>query len=241
MVTADFSLTASTKWLTYLKIHRKRGTKAMDAIGILEKFTGVAVHDCLRSYWAYACFHALCNAHVLRELNGVFDNTAQEWAKKMIELVLEMKSMVDFYKALDCTELPDYYHQKFSSAYDQLVVLGLSVNPLNPKTPGKKGVAKQTKPRRLLERLRDHKQEWLLFTYDFDVPFDNNQAERDFRISKLKQKVSGGFRSDTGAESFATIQSVLQTLRKHHINIFDELVKAFTGKYSLPFDLDATE
>jgi transposase len=233
--------TASTKGLTYLRIHPKRGKEAMDALGVFEKFAGIAVHDCLRSYWAYGCFHALCNAHALRELKGVFENTIQEWAPKMIALLLEMKCMVDFYKTMGCTELPDYYHKKFGGEYDQLVLEGLAINPLLPKTPGKKGVAKQTKTRRLLERFRDHKKEWLLFTHDFNVPFDNNQAERDFRISKNKQKNSGGFRSDSGAESFATIQSIIQTLRKHRSNIFNELVKAFQGKYALPFDLEPTE
>jgi transposase len=223
-----------------LKIHEKRGKDAMEAAGILPEFTGIAVHDCLKVYWRFICDHALCNAHLLRELIGILENTSQEWAGKMIHLLVEMKETVYLYEERGFHALPDECLHKFQDTYNELVENGLSGNPFIEKETGKRGVAKQSKARRLLERLRDHKDEYLLFTKDFDVPFDNNQAERDFRISKLKQKVSGSFRSDTGAESFATIQSVIQTLRKHKINIHDELVKTFRSDYVLPFDVVAT-
>jgi transposase len=93
----------------------------------------------------------------------------------------------------------------------------------------------------LLERLEGYKEEYLRFTYDLRVSFDNNQAERDFRIAKIKQKVSGCIRSDSGAEAFAAIESFIQTIPKHHANIGEELVKVFQGPYSFPFDLMATE
>jgi transposase len=114
-------------------------------------------------------------------------------------------------------------------------------NPAAKKEAGKRGRVKQSKERLLAERLEGHKEEYMRFVYDFGVPFDNNQAERDFRISKVKQKVSGGFRSDGGAEAFAATQSFIQTIHKHHVNVWEELVKVFQGSYSFPFDLLATE
>jgi transposase len=183
----------------------------------------------------------LCNAHLLRELIGIIENTKQEWAAKMIGLFLEMKNVVDLHKEKGDENISAYYAQYFGLEYDKIVEEGLKINPFAAKETGKRGAAKQSKARRLLERLRDHKTEYLLFTQDFKVPFDNNQAERDFRISKTKQKVSGCFRSDTGTESFAVIQSIIQTLRKHKINIFDELYQSFTGSYSLPLEVAATE
>jgi transposase len=232
---------ASTKCLTYLKIHKKRGREAIDATGILGAFKGVAVHDCLKVYWVYVCLHALCNAHLLRELIGILENTGQEWTKAMIELLVDMKETVYLHKERGLKTLPDDSQLKFEARYNKLVEDGLELNPYVEKDTVKQGVAKQSKARRLLERLRDHKDEYLLFTKDFDVPFDNNQAERDFRIAKTKKKVSGGFRSDAGAESFAMIQSIIQTIRKHNINVFYELVKVFHGNYSLPFALVSTE
>jgi transposase len=117
----------------------------------------------------------------------------------------------------------------------------MGINPPSPKIEGKRGPTKQSKARLLLDRLDTRKDDYLRFTTDFSVPFDNNQAERDFRISKVKQKVSGCFRSDTGAEAFATIQSFIQTINKHHFSIWVELVKVNQGSYSLPFVLIATE
>jgi transposase len=229
--------TASTGGLVYLQIHPKRGNEAMEAIGILPVFCGVAVHDCLKSYWAYVCLHALCNAHVLRELVGILENTGQAWAGKMIDLLVAMKDVVQKYRESGRKELSAYYRQKFSEAYDKLVRAGQRVNPAAVKVEGKRGRTKQSKGRLLVDRLKEHKEEYLRFIRDFDVPFDNNQAERDFRMGKVKQKVSGCFRSDEGALAFATIQTFIQTIHKHHLSIWDELVKVFQDDYSLPFEI----
>jgi transposase len=233
--------TASTALFTYLMIHKKRGNEAMDEMGILPDFKGVAVHDCLKSYWTYLCLHALCNAHLLRELTGIFENTKQEWAWKMIGLLLEMKETVEKYRRINKEELSLYYTQKFSQRYDLLIQEGMGQNQTAPKVAGKRGRTKQSKARLLLDRLNTHKADCLRFTTDFSVPFDNNQAERDFRISKVKQKVSGCFRSDTGAQAFATVQSFIQTINKHHLSIWIELIKVFQDNYSLPLALNATE
>jgi transposase len=233
--------TASTELLTYMRIHRKRGKEGMDACGILETFAGIAVHDCWKPYWIYGCVHALCNAHMLRELTGVIESTGQEWAGGMIALLLEMKKTVARYVEQKKGALSAYLRGKFSVRYDELVREGMRGNPAAEKEGRKRGKAKQGKARLLLERLEGYKEEYLRFSRDFRVPFDNNQAERDFRIAKVKQKVSGCFRSDKGAEAFAAIESFIQTMHKHHANIGEELVKVFQGPYSFPFDLMATE
>jgi transposase len=137
--------TASTKLLTYLTIHRKRGKEGMDAGGILPTFTGVAVHDCWKPYWLYRCVHALCNAHILRELIGVIEQTGQGWARRMIELLLEMKEEVERYRGKGKEELSAYLGKKFSIAYDELVREGLKENPAARKEEGKRGKAKQSK------------------------------------------------------------------------------------------------
>jgi transposase len=213
----------------------------MDDIGILPVFCGVAVHDCLKSYWAYVCLHAICNAHALRELVGIVENTGQGRAKGMIGLLVEMKDVVRKYRETGKKELSAYYRQKFSSIYDRLVRAGLRKNPAAEKEPGKRGRTKQSKGRLLAGRFKEYKEEYLRFSRDFEVPFDNNQAERDIRIAKVKQKVSGCFRSDGGAQAFAVIQTFIQTIHKHHLSIWDELVKVFQDNYSLPFEIIATE
>jgi transposase len=233
--------TASTGRFVYLQIHPKRGKEGMEANGILAVFRGVAVHDCLKSYWAYLCLHALCNAHLLRELVGIEENRGQGWAKGMIELLLEMKDVVRKYRESGKRGLSAYYIQKFSGVYDKLVRAGQRANPVAVKAEGKRGRTKQSKGRLPVDRLKEYKEEYLRFSRDFDVPFDNNQAERDFRIAKVKQKVSGGFRSDEGARAFAAIQTFIQTIHKHHLSIWGELVKVFQDDYSLPFELTATE
>jgi transposase len=233
--------TASTDWFTYLQIHQRRGREAMEGIGILPGFEGTAVHDCWESYWGYPCRHALCNAHLLRELMGVKENTGQEWAEEMIWLLIRVKGSVERYREAGKEALSGYLNNRYSTEYDEIVREGLEENPPAQKEGNRRGRTKQSKARLLLERLKKHKQEYMRFSRDFRVPFDNNQAERDFRISKVKQKVSGGFRSEGGGESFAIIQSVIQTLHKHRIGIFNELVKAFNPAYSLPLCLNTTE
>ena len=230
--------TASTPLLTYLEMNKKRGKEAMDEIGILNDFKGTAVHDCFSSYWNYGCVHSLCNAHMLRELAFIEQTTDQRWAKEMIELLLEIKKAVEI-KRLDKKEfLSKAELSKYIKRYDMLVEKGLKKNPEQPKPEGRRGRAKQTKARLLLLRLRERKDEYLRFATDFNIPFDNNQAERDIRMAKVKQKVSGCFRSDKGGKSFATIYSFIQTLKKNGVSVFGELIKVFKGGYSFPFQLE---
>jgi transposase len=230
--------TASTRHLSYLAIHKKRGMEAMDSIGILKDFKGTAVHDCLASYWHYDCNHSLCNAHLLRELTFIDESTGQSWAQEMIELLLDIKQAVAMRRLRAKTFLPKAELSNYIKRYGLLVEEGLHKNPEQAKPAGRRGRAKQTKARLLLLRLRGRKAEYLRFATDFAVPFDNNQAERDIRMAKVK--VSGCFRSDTGEKSFAAIYSFIQTLKKHGVSVFDELVNVFHGDYSFPFLL-ATE
>jgi len=228
---------ASTSKLSYLEMHRKRGKEAMDDIGILSDFKGVAVHDCLASYWNYPCIHALCNAHLLRELIFIGETTGQGWAEEMIGLLLEIKEAVDLRRLDKKASLPKGGLSKYIKRYDALVAGGLVENPEQSKPAGRRGRAKQTKARLLLLRLQGHKDEWLRFAADFNIPFDNNEAERNLRMAKVKQKVSGCFRSDEGEKSFTTIYSFIQTLKKNGAAVFSELVKVFKGNYSFPFQL----
>jgi transposase len=232
--------TASTRYLTYLAMHRRRGKEAMDGIGILNDFKGTAVHDCLASYWNYDCIHSLCNAHLLREPAFINETTGQRWAAEMIELLLEIKRAADLRRARKKTFLPKAELSEYSKRYYLLAEEGLQENPERERVAGKRGRAKQTKARLLLLRLHCRKEEYLRFAYDFNCPFDNNRAERDFRMAKVRQKVSSCFRSEKGEKSFAAIYSFIQTLKKNGASIFDELVKVFKGDYSFPFQL-ATE
>jgi len=229
--------TASTGRLTYLEMNGKRGKEAMDDIGILKDFKGTAVHDCLASYWNYGCVHSLCNAHLLRELSFIEERTGQRWAKEMIELLLEIKEAVEKRRKDKKTFLPKGELANYMKRYNNLVEEGLNQNPEQAKPAGRRGRAKQTKARLLVLRLQKRKEEYLRFANDFNTPFDNNQAERDLRMAKVKQKVSGCFRSDKGEKSFATIYSFIQTLKKNRVSVFAELVKLFKGDYSFPFQL----
>ena len=159
----------------------------------------------------------------------------------MIELLLEMKGTVEKYRQAGREALSAYYGQKFSRAYDKVVRAGMRLKRAAARVPGKRGRTKRSKARLLLERLKGYKEEYPRFSTDFRVAFDNNQAERDFRIAKVKQKVSGCFRSDGGAQAFAAIQTFIQTIHKHSLSIWNELVKVFQGDYSLHFEPNVTE
>jgi transposase len=226
---------ASTGYLTYYGVHAKRGQDAMRAIGILPAFEGRAVHDCWRSYFAFDnCQHALCNAHHLRDLLFIVEQHEQNWAEEMIQLLLDIKAEVDDAPASQVSLAPErlaYFEQR----YDELIAQGLEVNPPPADPPPKKrGRKKQSPPKNLLDRLQEHKSKVLASMYDFRVPFDNNLAERDVRMVKIKQKVSGAFRTRTGAETFCAIRSYISTVRKHGLNVIDAIHGALTGSPFVP-------
>jgi transposase len=229
--------TASTSLLTYYAMQPKRGSVSINEINILPRFQGRAVHDDLASYFQYEVAHALCNAHHLRTLLFLLERYPQKWVQDLIELLSKIKEKVDATKRKAETGLSVRQANAFSKAYDELVKKGLRANPpskKNSRQPGQRGRLKQSPARNLLLRLREHKEAVLAFMYDSNVPFDNNQAERDLRMMKVKQKVSGGFRSTAGAQNFCTIRAYLSTARKNGVKALAALRLAFVGTPFLP-------
>jgi transposase len=214
---------ASTREHTYLFAHAKRGAEALRSEqSVLASFKGCAVHDCWPSYFAFEnCSHTLCGAHLLRELQAQIEAGSQ-WAGGLHELLLQMYQGSE--KGRSALKEP----QSWLERYDQICRQGQQQEP--PPEAGARGKPKKTKGRNLLERLIKHKQAVLAFALQPLVPFTNNQAERDLRPAKVKQKVSGCFRTAKGAKVFARIQGFVSTARKQQRNVFQELRNAIIGQ-----------
>lgn len=222
---------ASSAKLTHYAMHQKRGSLATKEIGILPSFRGVAVHDGLAAYGKYEqCEHALCNAHHLRELTFLEEEHHQQWAGQMKELLWEIEEAVREEAALEDTHLPAERLDGFERRYQELLEAGLEANPPPPKRTGKRGRPKQSKGKNLVDRLDKHREAVLRFMHDFRVPFDNNQAERDLRMIKVRQKISGCFRTEEGAAVFLRIRGYISTVRKQSKNVLAALEGVFTGE-----------
>lgn len=222
---------AGTAEHAFYTIHPKRGREAMDAAGLLPKFEGCAVHDHWTPYFGYdQATHALCNAHILRELR-YFEEVADghRWPVKLREILVEGKKAVEMARAAGWTALAPIQAADILARYDGWVQAGLWVFPERPREAGQSGRPKQHPATNLLRRMRDRKDEILRFLHDFRVPFDNNLAERLVRPVKVKLKVAGGFRALGGSAAFCVLRSVWETDKRQGVNPFHTLRIAFAG------------
>lgn len=218
--------TASSNLWTHYYPHEKRGSKAMNDIGIIPNFSGILCHDHWKAYYNYKCSHSLCNAHHLRELERVIEQDKQKWAEEMKEFLLSVnKSVADFEGVLS-EDLIKTSREKYKEILEKAKI----ECPKPPKIVGKKGRTKKTKARNLLERFINFEDDTLRFMENKNVPFTNNQAENDLRMTKVQQKISGCFRSVEGAQIFCRIRGYLSTCRKHGMQAIKGLKLLFEGK-----------
>lgn len=228
----------ATDTLTWMGCHPKRGGEAFESLALLQQFKGVLVHDGWMPYKALACQHALCNQHHLRELTYLLEELDQAWAGDMIELLTHANHLDN----LNCADgrTPNYDSQKYQSEvrdlralYDAIVRQAQAQNPIAPPT-GKRGRPKQSKATNLIGRLRDYSDDVWRFMTQPDVPFTNNLAEQTVRMPKVKQKVSGCFRTLPGAQGYCIIRSYCATMHKQGVNVFESLAAAFKGAAPQP-------
>lgn len=229
---------ASSEHFTHYSCHPRRGTRAMDEAGILPRFSGTVIHDCWSAYWQYSrARHAVCNAHILRELQFFIEQDAKQkaWAQRMRELLLEIKEEVERVrlarrKRLEPDRLADY-----ESQYDEILKEGRRANPrpqqiaeTQSEEEGKDKVRQKRAPSlNLVLRLERHKTEVLRFMYDLRVPFTNNLAERDLRMIRLQQKIGGCFRAPDGSRAFCRVRSYVSTMKKQGREVVAELERVF--------------
>jgi transposase len=224
---------AGTATLTLYRAHAKRGREAIDAMGVLPGYEGVSIHDAYTSYLSYPGRHALCNAHLLRDLVAVEEETQAAWAASMRQLLLEIKEAATQARASHAAQLEPARLQAFRARYDALLREGQAAHPASPPT-GRAGRRKQSPAHNLVLRLQKHAGQVLAFMYDTALPFDNNLAERDLRMLKTQQKISGGFRSRGGADVFCRIRSYISTLRKQRLPLLAALHSVFSGAILMP-------
>ncbi|MCB1212837.1 MAG: IS66 family transposase [Chlamydiia bacterium] len=220
---------ASSQTSTLYIIHQKRGCEAMDEAGVLPNFNGVGVHDHWFPYFSYTkVLHGLCNAHHLRELTFIYEVKGEEWAKKMKDLLIRAKQVVEKY--YERGSMPPEEIIQIESIYGKIVDDGIAYHASLPPLPQKKrGKKKQREGKNLLDRFLEKKECVLRFIHDFSVPFTNNQGEQDIRMVKLKQKISGCFRTLMGGRIFCRIRSYISTARKQGWRIWDALSEAVKG------------
>lgn len=221
----------STPEATYYAPHASRGQKATQEIGILPRFKGILVHDFWKSYQKYShLFHALCHVHHLRDLTMVSENSQQVWASEMKEFLLKAKDWVATAQENGQTALTSAQLHQLTQEYEAILARGWEENP----TPTQRAKGKSFN---LLKRFAEQREAIWQFILNFQVPFDNNLAERDLRMMKVQQKISGCFRSPEGAVQFCELRSYLSTIRKQGLSVWEALGSLFQGSPLSPFAL----
>jgi len=221
---------ASNLSYTYFLPHERRGTEAMDSMNLIPRFTGVLCHDHWKPYYQYgSCLHALCNAHHLRELTRAHEQDKQEWAEKVKSLLEEINKAVHNAGGKLEKEEADKYRQQYRNLLKEAEIACPPPDEKKRKK-GQRGRLKRSKARNLLERLINFEDDVLRFMENTEVPFTNNQGERDIRMTKVQQKISGCFRSMEGAEMFCRIRGYLSTCKKQGMTSSHAMELIFDGK-----------
>ena len=228
---------ASTSSITHYAIHKKRGAIATNEIGILPNFKGTMIHDHWKPYYTFTnCTHAECNAHNMRILKGIHENFGHVWATSMGSLLIDIKREVDSLKSKGVTFMPESDIKAYDKKYKTIIAQGKIEDAekssviLSTKT----GKPAKSDALKLLRKLEEYDVETLSYMYDFNIPFDNNLAERDIRMVKLRQKISGCFRSDDGGSLFCRIRSYISTCNKNGQDIMESLKNAIKGEPFIP-------
>jgi len=220
----------TTDKIALYAVHNKRGKEAINDIGIFPHYQGIAVHDHWSTYISYKSMeHSFCNAHILRELQSEIDTNGYQWAKDMQKMLKDANKQVKESKKKHCNALLKPQIEKYFNRYNKITQGALRYYP-PPIKSNKKGKVKQPKGKNLLDRLIGYKNETLRFIYDFRVPFTNNLAERDLRMIKVKQKISGTFASFNGAAFFCRLRSYIVTIRKNGLSVMDALRMCYKGE-----------
>lgn len=222
-------INGTTEWLhvlsnekyTYLHSSDHRGGTAIDEMGVLGRYNGTLVHDCFKSYFTLGCEHALCNAHLLRELNFFIETQKHGWAEKMKTFL---------YDALKDPESLSL--KEWESRYTEILDDSKKEHPFKaaPRKKGRRGRPAKPPVNNLIDRFETHMGSILRFIREKAVPFTNNQGERDLRMAKVQQKISGTFRTWEGAQKFARIRSYVSTAQKHNASIFDAIHEAVNAR-----------
>lgn len=223
--TTQWAHSCSNEKYTLYGIHQKRGNEGIDAMGIMQFYSGTCVHDRWASYDKYSnCVHALCNAHLLRDLKFMYEEEGKKWAGRLIELLQKANERKKE------ARISNHFSTRLRNQISGIVSRALRNEPKEKNVERKRGRRPKSKPIRLLEVFKNRLDDILLFLTRDDIPFDNNLAERDIRMVKLKQKISGCFRTEKGAQLFCRIRSYISTSRKQNQNIWNALTQALEGK-----------
>ena len=236
-----------TRWLHVIRTETHtsyywspyRGQKAHHADGLLPEYTGILMHDAYSSYFVHSYEHALCNAHLLRELQALVEgDPSQSWASQLMHLLRTAWTLVKTAKAEGLPALPVDLADRIDRLFDRIVARASRLHPPRSRPEGQRGRVAQSTERNLINRLTQYKSAYLRFVFDFRVPFDNNLAERDLRMSKLQQKIAGSFRTDDGAHHFCRIRGYISTLRKHAVALLPALVSLWSPSPFFPISAE---